>query len=120
MSIGSSILDASSVRRCAAEERDRLIEQLKGDAQSETDVSRRLLKSTRQRLREFELILRCLSEQKTERPTAIQALESNVFGVTTKPKDPMEELEDVSLRQSHHAQHPSPLALCSFSAAGEG
>ena len=83
-----------------------MIEQLKGDARSETDVSRRLLKSTRQRFREFELILRCLSEQKTERPTAIQALESNVFGVTTKPKDPLQELEDVSLRQSHHSQRP--------------
>ena len=122
MSIGASILDASSVRRYVTEERGRLLAQLEGDTPSGTDVSRQLLDSTSRRLRAFELILRLLSEQKTERPTAAQALESEVFGVTpAEPKDPMEELEDVSRRQSHHARHPSTdsLALCSFSAAAE-
>ena len=100
MSAGASILDAASVKRYVTDEQDRLLEQLERENAAGTGVSRGLFKKPPQRLREFDLILRLLSERKTKRPTAMQALESNVFGVAIKPEDPPKEMTaDVSRRR---------------------
>ena len=113
VSAGASILDAASVKRYVTDERDRLLEQLERETTSGTGFfSRRLFKRPPQRLREFDLVLRLLSERKTKRPTAMQALESNAFGVAIKPEDPPKEMTaDVSRRR---LTMYSPRRLSSF------